>query len=367
MTSVAIRESLLATISMNRWTTLKESIKQLQSEFLKLPTRGTWSSLFLATRDFGERSVRTILGVAGDRGIEVVVGTAVSAIDAIVSALDLDPMADEVQIVDAEELDETWTAEPFAGGRLGLVPTRPVLVTQMYSTRIASHVKLALARLYPEDHEVTVIRAAGVPSQESVIQCLLHEVDHHQSDHLTSLFLPPLAALESYRTAIAVQRLVARLRAPDGCPWDRKLTHKSLRDAILEEAFEVVEAIDDGDSYHLSEELGDLFLLVAMHSQIAFESGDFALEDVFEQISTKLIRRHPHVFGDVVAETPDQVVATWESVKRAERSSIRASEEVHPFDRLPRSMPALTRVAKVLANENLDTFEKNRNPQEAWC
>src|SRR5206468_3236893 len=110
--------------------------------------------------------------------------------------------------------------------------------------------------IYPEDHKAKVIRAAGLPKEESITECLLYEIDHQQIDYLTTLFLPALPALESFRTAIAVQRLVARLRAPDGCPWDRKQTHQSLRNAILEEAYEVVESIDDGDSYHLAEELG---------------------------------------------------------------------------------------------------------------
>jgi tetrapyrrole methylase family protein/MazG family protein len=244
-----------------------------------------------------------------------------------------------------------------------VAPTRPALITQIYSSRIASHAKLVLARAYPENHQVKLIRAAGVLGEEKVVACELHEIDHQVIDHLTSLYLPPMNELESLRTATSVQRIVARLRAPSGCPWDRKQTHESLRNAILEEAYEVAETIDEGDEYHLSEELGDLFLLIAMQSQIAHESGEFTIEDVYEQVSRKLIRRHPHVFGDVSAETPDQVIATWESVKRAERSANGEEIEQNSFDRLPKSMPILARLTEALPSNGTTEQSMDRNAE----
>ena len=196
-----------------------------------------------------------------------------------------------------------------------------------------------------------VITAAGVPSEESVVECPLHKLDHQAVNHLTSVFLPPVDELKAHRTAQSVQRLVAHLRSPKGCPWDKKQSHQTLRNAVIEEAYEVVDAIDDGEVHHLAEELGDLFLSISMHAQIADESGDFSLEDVYDHLSRKLIRRHPHVFGDVEARTPDEVIATWESVKRTERTRSGRSENRlprHPIDTLPRSMPAATRVKRVL-------------------
>jgi tetrapyrrole methylase family protein / MazG family protein len=308
---------------------------------------------------FADLSVQTIVSRGTSLGVEVKILDAVSALDAIASTLQLDPFASELQLLDAESLDGIWETEPFAGGNLAIDPTRPCLVTQVHSSRIASHAKLALSRAYPEDHGVILISAAGVTGVEKLVRCRLFEIDHQEVNHLTSLYLPPLPDLESYKTADSVQRIVARLRAPGGCPWDRKQDHGTLRNAVLEEAYEVVDAIDENDPDHLADELGDLFLLIAMHSQIAHEADDFAIEDVFEHVSRKLIRRHPHVFGDAVAETPDEVVTTWEGVKRQER--VNAGEEQdrddpHPFDRLPRSMPVLTRVSDALKKQSRDSY-----------
>lgn len=115
--------------------------------------------------------------------------------------------------------------------------------------------------------------------------------------------------------------LVSRLRAPGGCPWDREQTHESLKPMMLEEAYEVVEAIDEGDDEELIGELGDLLLQVVFHSQIAGEQNRFTVSDVIERVSTKMVRRHPHVFGDQVANTSDEVLRNWEAMKQAERAA----------------------------------------------
>ncbi len=113
-------------------------------------------------------------------------------------------------------------------------------------------------------------------------------------------------------------QLIARLRAPGGCPWDREQTHESLKPMMLEEAYEVVEAIDEGDDEELIGELGDLLLQVVFHSQIADEESRFTIGEVIERISTKMIRRHPHVFGEDTAQTSDEVLRNWEAIKEAE-------------------------------------------------
>jgi len=112
--------------------------------------------------------------------------------------------------------------------------------------------------------------------------------------------------------------LIARLRAPGGCPWDREQTHDSLKPMTIEEAYEVLEAIDRGDAEHLAGELGDLLLQVVFHAQIAAESGRFTITDVLQRVSDKMIRRHPHVFGEVKADTSEAVLRNWEAIKRAE-------------------------------------------------
>ena len=142
--------------------------------------------------------------------------------------------------------------------------------------------------------------------------------------------------------------LVARLRAPDGCPWDREQTHASLRKFLLEEAYEVYDALDDGATPQLAEELGDLLLQVVLHAHYAAEAEVFDLSDVYRQVMTKIVRRHPHVFGDVEARSVDQVLRNWERIKAGERaaangSAANASDPEMPtaFAGLSRSLPAL--------------------------
>ena len=130
--------------------------------------------------------------------------------------------------------------------------------------------------------------------------------------------------------------IIARLRAPDGCPWDRKQTHSSLRENLLEECYEVLEALDGGDSSKLCDELGDLLMQVVLHAQIASEAGEFGLGDVVESINTKLIHRHPHIFGSTKVKDAEEVALNWEVLKQEEReadTSILAS--------VPKQMPAL--------------------------
>ncbi|HCP23131.1 MAG TPA: nucleoside triphosphate pyrophosphohydrolase [Dehalococcoidia bacterium] len=133
--------------------------------------------------------------------------------------------------------------------------------------------------------------------------------------------------------------IVAQLRAPGGCPWDREQTHNSLKRNLLEESYEVMEAIDDGDPDVLSEELGDLLVQVAFHADIAREAGNFQVEDILRKINGKLVRRHPHVFADGQADDARQVEANWEQIKAEERKA--KGETKSPVEGIPSDMPAL--------------------------
>ena len=298
----------------------------------------------------GEKSVPLIEDGARDHGIPVDVLDAVSFLDATVGALQIDPIALGLQVADAENLAAMIDADPFASGQLGIDPTRPLLVAQLYNQELASAVKIALSRLYPDEYRVLLVRAAGIQVEHTTKETPLHALDREVVDHLTSLWVPSMASLEAVRSPESLIRTVARLRAPGGCPWDREQTPGSLRNAVLEEAYEVVDAIDAGDNGGLAEELGDLLLLVAMQAQIAEENGAFRVEDVFEGINRKLIRRHPHVFGSISATTPDAVIATWEGVKESERSEKGDSTaKLNPIDRLPRAMPATRKAVEILA------------------
>jgi tetrapyrrole methylase family protein/MazG family protein len=130
--------------------------------------------------------------------------------------------------------------------------------------------------------------------------------------------------------------IIAYLRSPSGCPWDRKQTHLSLREHLLEETYEVLEALDAGESAKLCGELGDLLMQIVMHAELAEESGTFNINDVIEGINRKLIRRHPHVFGQGEAKTAEDVLARWEELKKKERKGTGSM-----LDGVPKSLPAL--------------------------
>jgi|SRR5208283_1994976 len=145
--------------------------------------------------------------------------------------------------------------------------------------------------------------------------------------------------MDTDNSSVEFQQLVdiiRRLRAPNGCPWDREQTHRSMRDSLLEESYEVLETIDENDPVSLREELGDLLMQVVCHAQIASENSEFDLQEVVAGINEKLIRRHPHVFGEATAKDSQAVLARWEELKKKERQP-----EKSMLDGVPKAMPAL--------------------------
>ncbi|MBQ8460154.1 nucleoside triphosphate pyrophosphohydrolase [bacterium] len=155
-----------------------------------------------------------------------------------------------------------------------------------------------------------------------------------------------------YKNLEELVGVIAKLRAPDGCPWDRAQTHSSLRPNMLEEAYEAVDAIDDNDMAHLREELGDVLLQVLLHSQIASEKGDFDIEDVAKELKDKLIHRHPHVFGDAKIGTADEVKEAWDKLKAEEKK-----ERISAMDGLSRSQAALIAAQKISKRAVKQGFE----------
>lgn len=142
-------------------------------------------------------------------------------------------------------------------------------------------------------------------------------------------------------------KVMARLRAPDGCPWDREQNHKTLRRHAIEEVYELIDAIEAGDDHEMAEELGDLLLQVVFHCQMAKERGSFDFEKVCRVLVDKLIRRHPHVFGDLKVKDVDQVWANWEKIKNAEKEGTR-HERPSALDGIPKHLPALMRAEKLV-------------------
>lgn len=151
---------------------------------------------------------------------------------------------------------------------------------------------------------------------------------------------PSAAATEAGQRFARFVELITRLRAPGGCPWDREQTHESVKPMTIEEAYEVAQAIDEGDDPELAAELGDLLLQVVFHADIAAERGAFSLREVIEHVSEKMVRRHPHVFGEDDAQTSGEVLRNWEAIKAAERQA-RGKDDASMLDSVHQGLPAI--------------------------
>ncbi|MNX25293.1 Nucleoside triphosphate pyrophosphohydrolase [compost metagenome] len=227
----------------------------------------------------------------------------------------------------------------------------PTLILQLYSPGVASDIKLALMRQIPDDAEVVIIRAAGIEGQERILNVPLYEIDRLPwIDYLTTLYVPPRPKRGLYRAV----DIIARLRAPDGCPWDREQTPQSLRKYVLEEAYEVVDAIDQDDPDAIEEELGDLLLQVLLQAQIFEEEGLFNVEDVAEGLATKLVRRHPHVFGEDTLQTAGEVKQRWDEIKAEEKGQEKPASRI---EGVPLPLPALTASEKIQSKAAKARFE----------
>jgi tetrapyrrole methylase family protein/MazG family protein len=265
-----------------------------------------------------ERTVVGLIARADAEGTGVRIYSGLSFADAAATALRREMAT--VQLCDA--LDLRIDAQ------------RPALVSQVHDRDAATTLKLALLDIYPPGHPVTTLTALGT-DDEAVRTIPLSELDHRPTSYLDSIFVPALPPLDDLRRFDGLYAIIERLHAPDGCPWDREQTHVSLRPHLLEEAYEALEAIDAGDPSRLAEELGDVLLQVLMHAAVAARAGEFTFADVTEHIARKLLRRHPHVFGEATAKTAEEVWQSWETLKKAEKPRTSILEGVPP------SLPAL--------------------------
>ncbi|TME11288.1 MAG: nucleoside triphosphate pyrophosphohydrolase [Chloroflexi bacterium] len=203
-----------------------------------------------------------------------------------------------------------------------------------------------LARLYPPDAMVARLgtpaaRGGGMPAGDAGAQTTIGALT--ATDLAAPLYVVPIPPEAAVAGPWAMPFISARLRQPDGCPWDREQTHASLRKHLLEEAYEVYDALDRGATPALAEELGDLLLQVVLHAQLAAEAGVFDLADVQAAIGRKIVRRHPHVFGDAVARTAADVNRQWERIKAEERGAEASSGDgpKGALDGISTSLPAL--------------------------
>lgn len=281
-----------------------------------------------------EATTPEIMRRANTEGLPVDVIDGLSFLETVFTAIKIDPLP-RLVLVDALEI---------ADAHVPTFPTSdPVLIAQIHSQAVAADLKLTLAAVYPDEHPVRLVHAAG--TAEQVVEDLsLYEIDRSRhTGLLTCLYLPPLGVETGFE---AFQEVVARLRAPDGCPWDREQTHRSLRSDLLEETYEVLTALDADDVESMREEFGDVLLLILMHIQIAAEAGEFTMADVLRGIHTKIVRRHPHVFGEAKAADAGQVLQTWEKMKAQERAE-NGKSQASLLDGISKVLPALAQAEQI--------------------
>lgn len=254
-----------------------------------------------------ERTVQLLIEQerAGNVTLNIMGGN--SFLDPIFAALKIDPI-DGFQLVDGTDLSKDEVNM-----------SQHVLIGQVYDAFIASEVKLTLMEKYVYDHPVTIVTAAG-SSMEKLTVVPLYELDREtEVNNLTTVYVPPVTVRDKrLKDWSTFREIIAYLRSPEGCPWDREQSHDSLKKYVIEEAHELVEAINQEDDEALIEELGDVLLQVFLHAQIGEEDGYFTLEDVLQSIGEKMIRRHPHVFADQTVEDSAEVTHNWQAIKEAE-------------------------------------------------
>lgn len=233
----------------------------------------------------------------------------------VFSALGLDSLS-RLSIADGEEL---------TGRHVSPFPADVDLV--LVNVRDVEAARAVLLNTYPPGHRLRVVDADGVG------EVILAEWRHQSG----SVYVPALTVGHS---AESFHEIIAHLRAPNGCPWDRKQTHSTLREYLVEETYEVLDAIDLNDAGKMAEELGDVLLQVFLHAQIAYEYDEFRLGNVYKEIYDKIIRRHPHVFGDVTVDGVGEVLTNWESIKKEERKQ-KGEERKSLLDGAPKGLPGL--------------------------
>lgn len=246
-----------------------------------------------------EKVVQNLLAADED----VVVKGGQSFLDALFASLKVDPI-EGFSLYDATDFN------PDA-----LTLQHHNVFCQVYNTDMASNVKLPLLEFLPPETVVFIVKAVG-SSLEEVRPVSLFELDFESVfDNMTSVYVAPVGKELRNHELATLKNVLHQLRAPGGCPWDQAQTHESLKKNLIEETQELIAAIDADDIDNMQEELGDVLLQVMFHAQIAAEAGYFSIEDVIRTLNEKLIYRHPHVFGDMSASTPEEALAIWRQMK----------------------------------------------------
>lgn len=282
-----------------------------------------------------EKSVSLLIEECEKKGIEYKMVPAVSFVDAMMECLKIDPVYG-LKILDAFDIENN-----ILDKRVGII------LTQVYDRYIASEVKLKLGEYYGDDYEIYFVRAAGIEGEEKVVKIPIYELDRMEEiDYLTSLYIPKMEESEKQKhfDFSDLVNIMGTLRGPEGCSWDREQTNESLKRYLIEECYEVIDAIDNDDIDGMIEELGDVLLQVVFHSQIGKEDGYFSVQDVIKGICEKMIRRHPHIFKEHADIESQQVLQNWEKIKEEEKNIESVTEDMK---NIPKAMPGLIRAEKI--------------------
>jgi len=284
-----------------------------------------------------ERTVRLLRERGPERGVEVRLIGGESFLDQAFLRFGFDPI-EGFQLLDAAGLS-----------REHLRPRLHTIIGQVYDSLVASDVKLTLMQVYPDDHPVVLGQALGVEGLERIRTVPLFELDRQDEyGNLTLVYIPASQDERLLRRSFErLHEIVAILRSPEGCPWDREQTHRSIRRNFIEETYEAIEAIDLDDPDAMKEEFGDVLLQVLLHSQMEEENGVFDVFDVLAELNDKLIYRHPHVFGGADAESAEEALRNWEARKAEEKRRKGRPERSSLMDGVPPDLPALPRAHKI--------------------
>ena len=293
-----------------------------------------------------ERTVVLLRDFCTKQGLELEILPAMSFLDLAYVRLNLDPITG-LRIADAA--DERLLAD---AGKY------PLIITQVYSKMVAAELKLNLMEVLADEDEVFFMRNLGLPDE--VCEAVpLYELDRQENiDHLTTVFVPALKTGKMNMTPLI--EVVKTLREPGGCVWDREQTHESIRKGLIEETYELLEAIDNKDLIGMREELGDVLLQVVFHARLAEEEGGFTMQDVIDDIVEKLINRHPHVFGTIEVGSSEEVITNWEKIKAEEKK-----DRTLVLDGVSPGLPTLMRAYKLQSKAAKVGFDWP-NAAEVW-
>ncbi len=282
----------------------------------------------------GEKTVSMLINLKEKGELELEMVSGMSFIESVIVSLNIDIM-NGFKVIDGLEFSE-----------VDLDINSHNIIAHVYNKELAADAKLKISELYGDQYEVVVIKSAGIKSHEKIVKIPVHKLDKLEwIDHLTSIFIAKKG--ENHKNLYDMNNLIMimeKLRSEKGCKWDIKQTHQSLREYLIEEAYEVVDAIDKEDIDLLCEELGDLILQVVFHSQIAKEEGYFNIWDVLSGLCNKLIFRHPHVFGEVEVKNDKEAINSWNNMKDKEKN---ISTYTQRLRKVTKGLPSLLRSYKI--------------------